>query len=79
MLETTVVAPTPGVITLSGKRVIDQVPDAGKPLKLTLASATEQLGCVIVPTIGVAGKAGCAFITTLAEAKETQFEELVTV
>jgi hypothetical protein len=33
----------------------------------------------MVPTVGAVGVAGCEVITTLAEAGETQPEELVTV
>jgi hypothetical protein len=52
---------------------------AGKPLNTTLPVATAQVGWVIVPTAGAVGDDGCAVITTLAEAGETQPEELVTV
>lgn len=52
---------------------------AGNPLKATLPVATEQVGCVIVPTIKADGIAGCALITTLADAKDIHPAELVTV
>ena len=55
------------------------VPDAGKPFNTTLPVAIAQVGWVMVPTIGAAGAEGWAVITTLAEAKETQPEELDTV
>ena len=58
--------------------LIVQVP-AGKPFRITLPVATVQVGWVIVPTIGAVGVAGCALITTLAEAGEVQPAALVTV
>jgi hypothetical protein len=39
----------------------------------------EQVGWVIVPSVGEAGVEGCVFITTLADATEVQPEALVTV
>ena len=50
--------PVPVVTTLPGLHVIDHVPEAGNPLKLTLAVAILQLGCVIVSTMGTVGFAG---------------------
>jgi len=41
--------------------LIVQLPD-GKPLKFTVPVAELQFGCVIVPTIGVAGVDGSALI-----------------
>ena len=73
------VAPVPEVTTLPGLHVIDHVPEAGKPLKLTLAVAKEQLGWVIVPTTGAVGDAGCEPITTLADVADVQVAALVTV
>ena len=58
--------------------LIVQVP-AGKPFNTTLPVATAQVGWVIVPTVGAVGVAGCALITTLAEAGEVQPAALVTV
>ena len=55
-----------------------QFPD-GKPLKNTLPVATAQVGCVIVPTTGARGVAGCTFITIFADAIEVHPTELVTV
>jgi len=52
---------------------------AGKPFKITLPVATEQVGCVIAPTAGVDGVPGFAIITTFADAKEIHPTELVTV
>ena len=55
-----------------------QVP-AGKPLNKTLPVAKLQVGCVMVPTIGAEGEAGCALITTLEEAIEVHPAALLTV
>ena len=55
------------------------MPEAGKPLKTTLPVAIAQVGWVMVPTVGAVGEDGWAVITTLAEAGDTQPEELVTV
>ena len=56
--------------------LIVQFPD-GKPLNTTLPVATEQVGWVIAPTIGVEGVA--AIITTLADATEVHPTEFVTI
>jgi hypothetical protein len=55
------------------------VPLAGNPLNTTLPVPTLQVGCVITPTIGAVGVAGCVLITTLAEDGEIHPEALVTV
>ena len=55
------------------------MPEAGNPLKTTLPVAIAQVGWMIIPTVGEVGEGGCAVITTLAEAGDTQLEELVTV
>jgi hypothetical protein len=49
--------------------LIVQVP-VGNPFNTTLPVATEQVGCVIVPTMGAEGVTGCALITILAEGAE---------
>jgi len=41
--------------------------------------ATEQVGCVIVPTEGAVGVAGCALMPTLPDAGEMHPEAFVTV
>ena len=69
-----VVAPEPAMAP--GLRV--QLPE-GKPLNTTLPVANEQVGWVMVPTIGAEGVAGCELITILAEAAEVHPAELVTV
>lgn len=74
-------ADKPDIVVLRPVPAIDpglivQLPD-GKPLNTTLPVATEQVGCVIVPTIGVEGVA--AIITTFADASEVHPTEFVTV
>jgi hypothetical protein len=66
------------VVTAPGFLVNVQVPD-GNPLNATLPVATVQVGWVIVPTTGALGVAGCALITTFAEATEVHPAALVTV
>ena len=58
--------------------LIVQLP-AGKPLNITLPVAVAHVGCVMVPTVGAAGVAGCASITTSADATEVHPAALVTV
>ena len=58
--------------------LIVQLP-AGKPVNSTLPVGSAHVGCVIVPTVGAAGVAGCALITTFADAGETHPAALVTV
>ena len=55
-----------------------QLPD-GRPLRATLPVAVEQVGCVIAPTTGAVGVAGCVLITASPEPVEVQPTELVTV
>jgi len=73
-LEIVLLLPVPEI----APGLIVQVP-AGKPFRTTLPVANEQLGCVITPTTGAPGVAGCALITTDPEATEVQPTELVTV
>jgi hypothetical protein len=58
--------------------LIVQLPD-GRLLSTTLPVATEQVGCVIVPTPGAAGVTGWAGITTSSEVGETHPAALVTI
>ena len=58
-----VLVPVPVVVTPSGLRVNVHVPVLGKPFKTTLPVKTVQVGCEIVPTEGVLGVEGAAFIT----------------
>ena len=67
-------APVPAI----APGLIVQFP-AGKPPNITLPVDTKQVGCVIIPTVGADGVAGCVFITTFAVAVEVQPTELVTV
>ena len=55
-----------------------QLPD-GNPLKATEPVDKAHVGCVMVPTTGAVGVAGCALITTLAEDEEVHPAALVTV
>jgi len=57
---------------------IVQLPE-GKPLNITLPVASTQVGCVIVPTTGAAGVAGCVLITTFVDAGDIHPAALVTV
>ncbi len=76
--EIVVLVVLPVVVTLPGILVMVQFP-AGKPLSTTLPVEVAQVGCVIVPTVGAAGSAGCAFTTALVLANEVQPALLVTV
>jgi hypothetical protein len=44
----------------------------GKPFNTTEPVATVQVGCVMVPTVGTVGVAGCTLICTLPDAGEIQ-------
>ena len=57
---------------------IVQLPE-GRLLRITLPVATAQLGCVIVPTVGAEGVAGCMGITAFSDNSDTHPEEFVTV
>lgn len=57
--------------------LIVQLP-AGKPVNVTLPVAMEQVGCVIVPTIGADGIVGCVLITIFVDGVEVHPEALVT-
>jgi hypothetical protein len=49
--------PVPVVVVPPGVLVNVHVPVAGKPFNTTLPVDRAQVGCVIVPTLGAAGKA----------------------
>ena len=68
----------PVVVNVLGVLVIVQEP-AGRLLNTTEPVGTVQVGCVIVPIVGLAGVAGCVLITTLVVLPETHPAELVTV
>ena len=55
-----------------GLAVTVQLPDAGKPLNATAPVAVAQVGCVIAPTIGAEGVAGCAFNTAVPDDPDEQ-------
>ena len=74
-----VVGPLPLMVAPPGDAVTVQDPLAGKPLKPTLPVAVEQVGCVIAPTTGAVGVAGCVLITASPEPVEVQPTEFVTV
>ena len=77
--ETVVLTPVPVLVTDPGLRVNVQLPTDGKPLNATLPVANAQLGCVIVPNVGVLGVEGAALITTFPLATDTQPSAFVTV
>lgn len=68
----------PVVVIFPGERVNVHEPE-GKPLNTTDPVGTAQVGCVIVPTVGLDGVAGCAFITTLPDTTEVQPAAFLTV
>jgi hypothetical protein len=74
-----VLVPVPVVVVPPGVRVKVQLPVAGNPFNTTLPVATEQVGWVMVPTVGAVGVAGWVLITTLAEDGEIHPEALVSV
>ena len=77
--EIVVLTPVPVVVVPPGFLVNVHVPVAGRPLKTTLPVGVEQVGWVVTPITGVAGTAGAALITTLAEAAEVHPVAFVTV
>lgn len=52
---------------------------AGRPPKVTLPVATEQVGCTILLIVGAEGVTGCGLIITLADASDVHPTEFVTV
>ena len=50
--------------------------EVGNPLKATLAVASAQMGCVMVPTIGAEGVTGWALIAAGTDATEVHPEEV---
>ena len=77
--EIVVLVPVPVVVTAPGVLASVHVPDEGNPFRTTLPVAAEQVGWVIVPTVGAVGVNGLAFTTALAEEAEVHPEEFVTV
>ena len=66
------------VLPAIGPGLIVQL-QGGKPLRSTLPVARAHVGCVMVPTMGAAGVASCALITTLADNTDVNPAALVTV
>ena len=54
-------------------------PPAGNPANATLPVGTVHVGCVMIPTVGAVGVAGCALITIFADVTETHADALITV
>ena len=75
----TVFCPDPVIFIAPGVRVRVQVPEAGRPLSVTLPVAKLHVGDIMVPGIGAPGIGGCAFITRLTEGTETHPETVDTV
>lgn len=71
--------PVPEVLVPPGCSVKVHIPVSGRPSKTTLPVATVQSGCVIGPTVGSDGVAGCVLMTILADGKEIQPGAFVTV
>ena len=61
----------PVVVNVLGVLVIVHEP-AGRLLSTTEPVALVQVGCVIAPTVGLAGVTGCVLITTVATETEEQ-------
>ena len=68
----------PVVVTPPGLRVSVHVSN-GNPLNDTEPVATVQVGCVMAPTTGADGVAGCGLICTLPDAGEVHPTALVTL
>ncbi len=66
-------------MALSDDLVSVHDPVEGNPVNCTLPVGTEQVGCVIVPTVGAAGVEGCALIVMPVDAGDIHPDELVTV
>ena len=62
-----------------GDAVMVHDPDAGRFDRSTLPVALAQVGCVMVPIVGLDGPDGIAFITTFDVAPEVHEKELETV
>ena len=65
-----VLLPDPEVVVPPGFLVSVQLPAEGKPPRVTLPVGNMHVGCMIVPTVGAEGVAGCTFIPALVETAE---------
>lgn len=72
------IVPLPVMVNVLGVLVIVHDPDGRLP-STTLPVETVQVGCVMIPTSGFNGVAGCALITTSAVANDVQPSLFVTV
>lgn len=82
-VKTYVPAERPEMVLLEPEPVIApgsivQLPE-GRPVKVTLPVAVEQVGCTMVLTLGALGVSGWGLITTLADAGDAHPTEFVTV
>ncbi len=71
--------PVPVVTIAPGVRVRVHVPEAGRPLNVTLPVETRQVGWTIAPTTGDESVPGWLFITTFPEGADIQPAAVVTV
>jgi hypothetical protein len=76
---TVVLVPVPVAVTPPGLLISVHVPETGNPLNPTLPVDTVHVGVVIIPTVGAAGVASCALITTFDDEPDTHPAALVTV
>ena len=73
------VDPVPVCVAPPGDAAIVHDPEAGRLDRSTLPVALVQVGCVMVPIVGLDGPDGIAFIATFEVAPEVQEKELETV
>jgi hypothetical protein len=71
--------PEPEIVTLPGILVIVQLPEAGKPLRITLPVELEHVVWVIVPTTGAVGAAGAGDIVASFDTGDVHPSALVTI
>lgn len=79
MLFNKMLDPDPFVITAPGVLVSFQFPDAGNPEIITEPVDISHVGCVMLPTTGAPGVAGCVLITSSEETAEVQPDSLLIV
>ena len=66
------VVPEPVEVVPPGEAVTVQVPEAGRPLKVTDPVGVAHVGCVTVPGTGAVGIVGTALIVIGKEARDEQ-------